>query len=57
MGLKEIYESYHGVVIEEKIIDEIINLSRKYIYDRYEPDKSIDILDEVSSKVSLKEIE
>ena len=56
MGLKEIYESYHGVIIEEKIIDEIIKLSNRYIYDRYEPDKSIDILDEVSSRVSLREI-
>ena len=56
MNLKEIYESYHGVIINENIIDEIINLSSKYIYDRYEPDRSIDILDEVSSKVSLREI-
>jgi len=56
INLKEIYESYHGVIIEDKIIDEIINLTNKYIYDRYEPDRSIDILDEVSSKVSLKEI-
>ena len=33
----------------------IVELSEKYIYDRYEPDKSIDILDEVCAKVSLKE--
>lgn len=57
MSLKEIYESYHGVIISEEVINEIINLSKKYIYDRYEPDRSIDILDEVSSKVSLREIE
>ena len=56
MNLKDIYESYHEVIISEKVIDEIINLSSKYIYDRYEPDRSIDILDEVSSKVSLREI-
>ena len=56
MKLKEIYESYHGVIVSEEVIDEIINLSNKYIYDRYEPDKSIDILDEVSSKVSLREV-
>lgn len=54
-NLKEIYESYHGVIIDDEIIDEIINLSSKYIYDRYEPDRSIDVLDEVSSKVSLRE--
>ena len=55
MNLKEIYESYHNVVISEEIIDLIINLSNKYIYNRNEPDRSIDVLDEVSAKVSLKE--
>ena len=55
MNLKEIYESYHGVVISEDIINLIIELSSKYIYNRNEPDRSIDILDEVSAMVSLKE--
>ncbi len=55
MNLKEIYEGYHKVIIDEEIIDLIINLSSKYIYNRNEPDRSIDILDEVSAKVSLKE--
>lgn len=56
MNLKSIYEAYHGVKIEEKLIDKIIELSDRYIYDRCEPDKSIDILDEVCTKVSLKEV-
>ena len=55
MKLKPIYEEYHLVKIEENIIDLIISLSEKYIYDRNQPDKSIDIMDEVCSKVSLKE--
>ncbi len=55
MGLKPIYEDYHNVIISEDIIDLIINLSDKYIHNRYEPDKSIDILDEVCAYVSLKE--
>ena len=55
MNLKSIYEAYHGVKIEEKLIDKIIELSDRYIYDRCEPDKSRDILDEVCTKVSLKE--
>ena len=55
MNLKSIYEAYHGVKIEVKLIDKIIELSDRYIYDRCEPDKSIDILDEVCTKVSLKE--
>ena len=55
MNLKDIYEGYHKVIIDEEIIDLIIHLSNKYIYNRNEPDRSIDILDEVSAKVSLKE--
>ena len=55
MNLKEIYEDYHKVIIDENIIDLIIKLSEKYIYNRNEPDRSIDVLDEVCAKVSLKE--
>ena len=54
MKIKGIYEEYHNVFIDEKIIDSIINLSEKYIFDRNRPDKEIDILDEVSSSVGLK---
>ncbi|MBR1377097.1 MAG: ATP-dependent Clp protease ATP-binding subunit [Bacilli bacterium] len=55
LGLKDIYEDYHSVSISEDIIDLIIDLCDKYIHGRYEPDKSIDILDEVCAYVSLKE--
>lgn len=55
MNIKSIYEEFHNVIISEEIIDEIIRLSDKYIYDRNEPDKSIDILDEVCARVNLKE--
>ena len=55
LNLKVIYESYHGVIIDEEIIDTIITYSDKYIYDRNEPDRSIDILDEVCAKVSIEE--
>ena len=53
--LKPLYEKYHNVIIDNKIIDYIVNQSDKYIKDRCEPDKSIDILDEVCAKTSLKE--
>ena len=43
------YESFHHVLISDEMIDYIVSMSEKYIYDRFEPDKSIDILDEVSS--------
>lgn len=55
LKLKPIYEKYHHVKIDNKIVESIIDLSEKYIYDRSRPDKCIDILDEVCSKVSIKE--
>ncbi|MDD4547680.1 MAG: ATP-dependent Clp protease ATP-binding subunit [Bacilli bacterium] len=55
MKLKTVYEKYHFVSISESIVDIIIKLSNKYIYDRNQPDKAIDILDEVCAKVNLKE--
>lgn len=51
--LRPIYENYHNVKINDRELKLIIQLSNKYIYDRKQPDKSIDILDEVCSKVSL----
>ena len=55
MKLKSTYEDYHHVVISEELIDLIISMSNKYITDRKQPDKAIDILDEVCAHVSLKE--
>lgn len=54
LKLRPIYEKYHKVKISELLIDEILNLTEKYIYDRNEPDKSIDVLDEVCAKVSIQ---
>ena len=55
LKIKKTYEDYHHVQISSELIDIIINLSNKYIYDRKQPDKAIDILDEVCAHVSLKE--
>jgi len=52
--LKPIYEDYHHVVISRDILEQIIYLSDRYIYDRKMPDKAIDILDEVCSRVSIR---
>ena len=53
LQLKGIYEDYHNVSISNDIINTIVELSNKYIYNRKQPDKAIDILDEVASKVSI----
>ena len=57
LKLRPIYEQFHLVEISNDIIDLIVNLSDKYIYDRNQPDKAIDVLDEVCSFVNLKESE
>ena len=53
-GLKEKYESYHNVKITDEAIIEAIDLSIRYITDRYLPDKAIDIIDEASSRVRMR---
>lgn len=52
--LKPVYEKFHGIKINDDLLHRIIELTDKYVYDRYQPDKSIDILDEVCSMVALK---
>ena len=44
-GIKNDYEKFHGIHISDKICEKIVNLSKKYIVDRYFPDKAIDVLD------------
>ena len=55
LKLRDTYSNFHKSVISDEIIDYIIELSNKYIKNRFEPDKSIDILDEVCAHASLKE--
>ena len=51
--LRPIYENYHKVKIDDDVIEKIVLLSDKYIYDRRMPDKAIDIMDEVCSRMSI----
>lgn len=52
-GIKDYYEDYHGVTIEDNIICEAVSLSGRYINDRFFPDKAIDVIDEAASKVNI----
>lgn len=54
-GIKGYYEEYHHVRISNDIITKIVNMSEKYIHDRFLPDKAIDILDEACSKINLND--
>ncbi len=53
-GLKERYEKHHGVKISDEAINAAVDLSERYITDRFLPDKAIDLIDEASSKSRLK---
>ena len=53
-GIKKYYEDYHKVTITPDIIEKTVNMSEKYIHDRFLPDKAIDLIDEACSKINLK---
>lgn len=55
-GIKGYYESYHKVKISDDILKDAVNLSDKYIHDRFLPDKAIDLIDEACSRVNLDDI-
>ncbi|MEI8123770.1 MAG: AAA family ATPase, partial [bacterium] len=52
-GLKEKYEMYHGVRITDDAILSAVNLSSRYITDRFLPDKAVDLIDESSSMLKI----
>lgn len=55
-GTKEYYESFHKVVIPDDVLKSVVELSDKYIHDRFLPDKAIDLLDEACARVNLDDI-
>lgn len=52
-GLRPYYEEYHKIRISDDVIKDTVKLSKRYITDRYLPDKAIDIIDEAGSKANL----
>ena len=52
-GLRDKYESHHGVSIPDDAIMSAVSLSDRYITDRFLPDKAIDLIDEAASRVRL----
>ncbi|HRI23866.1 MAG TPA: AAA family ATPase, partial [Ferruginibacter sp.] len=53
-GLKDRYETYHHVLIKDEAIIAAVELSNRYITDRFLPDKAIDLIDESASKLRLE---
>ncbi len=55
-GLKDKYEAHHKIKISDEAIEAAVNLSARYITDRFLPDKAIDLIDEAASKKRISEI-
>lgn len=55
-GLRKCYEDYHRVIISDEAIEAAVNLSVRYVNDRYLPDKAIDIIDEAAAKIRLQQV-
>lgn len=53
-GIKDKYEAFHSVAIEEAAVEAAVKLSDRYINDRQLPDKAIDLIDEACSRVRLR---
>ncbi len=54
LGIKSYYENYHRVKISNSLIRNCVNLSERYITDRFLPDKAIDLLDEACAYSALR---
>ena len=55
-GLRDKYEDFHHASIEDAAIVAAVRLSKRYITDRYLPDKAIDLMDEAASRARMKQI-
>ena len=53
-GLRDKYEAHHNVKITDEAIKSAVELSSRYVNDRYLPDKAIDLIDEAASKVKMQ---
>ena len=54
LGLRSKYESHHKLTISDEAVESAINMSIRYINDRFLPDKAIDLIDEAAARLRLK---
>ncbi len=53
-GLRKHYEEFHGVKISDEVLEDAVMLSKRYIQDRFLPDKALDLLDEASAHIRVQ---
>lgn len=56
-GLKNKFETFHSVKIKDEAVTAAVELSKRYISNRFLPDKAIDLIDEASSKLKLEKVD
>lgn len=56
-GIKDRYETFHDVHYSDDVVRSFVTLSERYIQDRFLPDKAIDLMDEVGSRLNLRNAE
>lgn len=56
-GVKSNYENFHQIEITQEAIESAVSLSKKYIHNRFLPDKAIDLIDEAAAKLKLHQAE
>ena len=54
LGLRDKYEAHHGLAISDEAVRACVELSRRYLPDRFLPDKAIDLMDEACSRVRME---
>ncbi|HKU18500.1 MAG TPA: ATP-dependent Clp protease ATP-binding subunit [Candidatus Saccharimonadales bacterium] len=52
-GLRKHYEQFHGVTVSDDVLDDIVALAKRYVNDRFMPDKAIDLLDETAAHLRV----
>lgn len=52
-GLRKHYEAFHGVTISDEVLEDTVGLAKRYINDRFMPDKAIDLIDETAAHLRL----
>ena len=55
-NIKDRYEEHHGVTFSDEALEACVKLTERYVTDRFSPDKEIDVMDEVGSKLRLANI-
>ncbi|HZM63581.1 MAG TPA: ATP-dependent Clp protease ATP-binding subunit, partial [Candidatus Saccharimonadales bacterium] len=52
-GLRKHYEDFHGVTVSDDVVSDIVHLSKRYLTERFMPDKAIDLLDETAAHLRV----